>query len=139
MMADLRVEQHPDKTFIGRIARGFDFLGYWFTTEGLGIASKTVERFAERVSQLYEQGAGENRIAEYVRRWGRWVRSGVDWLLGDGYYRMGWGAMLLVGNLSGVLDAIAVLSTLNPKTRSRNLKTHFISSDRTPGQRLIGC
>ena len=44
-----------DLTFIGRIARGFDFLGYWFTTEGLGIASKTVERFAERVSQLDEQ------------------------------------------------------------------------------------
>nr|WP_206755203.1 reverse transcriptase domain-containing protein [Nodosilinea sp. FACHB-141] len=52
VMADLRVEQHPDKTFIGRVARGGDFLGYWFTTEGLGLATKTVERFAERVSQL---------------------------------------------------------------------------------------
>jgi hypothetical protein len=28
VMADLRVEQHPDKTFIRRIARGVDFLGY---------------------------------------------------------------------------------------------------------------
>ena len=71
VMADLWVEQHPDKTFVGRIARGFDFLGYWFTTEGLGIASKTVERFAARVSQLYEQGAGENRIEDYIRRWWR--------------------------------------------------------------------
>jgi len=27
-LAELQVEQHPDKTFIGRISRGFDFLGY---------------------------------------------------------------------------------------------------------------
>ena len=24
----LRVEKHPDKTFVGRVARGFEFLGY---------------------------------------------------------------------------------------------------------------
>jgi hypothetical protein len=69
-------------------------LGYWFTPEGLGIATKTVERFAERVSQLYEQGAGENRIGEYVRRWWRWVRCGVGYLLGAGCCLLGWGAML---------------------------------------------
>jgi hypothetical protein len=84
LMGELMLELHPDKTFIGRIARGFDFLGYWFMTEGLGIASKTVERFAERVCLLYEQGAGENRIEEYVRRWWRWVRSGVGLYFGDG-------------------------------------------------------
>jgi hypothetical protein len=28
-LRELRVEQHPDKTFIGRIKRGFTFLGYW--------------------------------------------------------------------------------------------------------------
>jgi hypothetical protein len=28
--AALKVSQHPDKTFIGRIERGFDFLGYYF-------------------------------------------------------------------------------------------------------------
>jgi len=94
LMGVLKLELHPDKTFIGRISRGFDFLGYWFTPEGLGIALKTVERFAERVSQLYEQGAGENRIGEYVRRWWRWVRSGVGLLLGDGCCRLGSVAML---------------------------------------------
>ena len=34
VMAQLRVLQHPEKTFIGRIARGFDFLGYWFRPWG---------------------------------------------------------------------------------------------------------
>ncbi|MEH2000890.1 MAG: reverse transcriptase/maturase family protein [Nostoc sp.] len=76
-MRELRLSLHPDKTFIGSIARGFDFLGYWFAPLGLGVAPKTVERFVERVSRLYEQGADFCRIGEYVRRWWRWVRSGV--------------------------------------------------------------
>ena len=41
-LARLKVRQHPDKTFIGRIERGFDFLGYRFTPSGLGIARPTV-------------------------------------------------------------------------------------------------
>jgi len=57
VMANLLVEKHPDKTFIGRISRGFDFLGYWFSPPGLGIARKTVGRCLEKISQLYEQGA----------------------------------------------------------------------------------
>jgi hypothetical protein len=34
--SELRLEKHPDKTFIGRIEKGFDFLGYHFSPEGLG-------------------------------------------------------------------------------------------------------
>jgi RNA-directed DNA polymerase len=57
-LAELKVEQHPDKTFIGRISRGFDFLGYRFTSAGLvGLARPSVERFVERATQLYERGA----------------------------------------------------------------------------------
>ena len=33
-LAELKVEQNPDKTFIGRISRGFDFLGYVFSARG---------------------------------------------------------------------------------------------------------
>jgi hypothetical protein len=81
VMANLFVEKHPDKTFIGRISRGFDFLGYWFTPSGLGIALKTVERCLAKVSRLYEQGASVGRIGEYLGRWWLWVRSGVDGVL----------------------------------------------------------
>ena len=56
VMARLRVAQHPDKTIIGRVARGFDFLGYRFSAAGLAIARQTVERCAEHVSRLYEHG-----------------------------------------------------------------------------------
>jgi hypothetical protein len=114
LMGELKLVLHPDKTFIGRISRGFDFLGYWFSPQGLGIASKSVERFAERVCLLYEQGAGENRTGEYVRRWWLWVRSGVGCLLGVGCCRMGWGAMLLnwlqtcTGDLTNTLIGCAL-------------------------------
>jgi hypothetical protein len=46
---------HPDKTFIGRIERGFDFLGYRFTPSGLTVASATWQRFCDRAHRLYEQ------------------------------------------------------------------------------------
>jgi RNA-directed DNA polymerase len=45
---ELKVEKHPDKTFIGRIAKGFDFLGYCFEPKGLSIAPKTLAHFLER-------------------------------------------------------------------------------------------
>ncbi len=61
----------------GRISRGFDFLGYAFSPEGLAVAAKTVARFAERVTRLYEQGADDLCIGAYVRRWQRWVVSGL--------------------------------------------------------------
>ncbi len=35
---ELKLEKHPDKTFIGRIEKGFDFLGYHFSPEGLSMA-----------------------------------------------------------------------------------------------------
>ena len=32
--SELRLEKHTDKTFIERIEEGFDFLGYYFSSEG---------------------------------------------------------------------------------------------------------
>ncbi len=37
--------KHPDKTFIGRIGNGFNFLGYFFGTDGLSVVKKTIEQF----------------------------------------------------------------------------------------------
>ena len=39
---------------VGRIAKGFDFLGYSFELKGLSIAPKTLANFLERAAQLYE-------------------------------------------------------------------------------------
>jgi hypothetical protein len=43
----LSLEKHPDKTFFGRIERGFDFLGYHFSPTGLKVAAKTIANFIE--------------------------------------------------------------------------------------------
>ena len=83
-LSELQVEQHPDKTFVGRINRGFSFLGYEFNAAGLvGVARPTRERFAQRIRRLYEQGATDSRIGEYVRRWLAWVRMSLPTLSFD--------------------------------------------------------
>ncbi len=74
----LKVEQHPDKTFIGRVERGFDFLGYFIVPDVLRVSRGTFVRFTERISPLYEQGAGLERIAGYVMHWLKWVRTGIS-------------------------------------------------------------
>jgi len=53
--ADLRLATHPDKTFIGRIERGFDFLGYRYSRGLLRLAAQTARHFGERLLRLYEQ------------------------------------------------------------------------------------
>jgi len=37
----LQLEKHPGKIFIGRIAGGFDFLGYHFSADSLTVAAGT--------------------------------------------------------------------------------------------------
>lgn len=51
----LRLDIHPDKTFIGRIKKGFDFLGYYFFDGVLRAAEKTVTKMKEIAARLYEQ------------------------------------------------------------------------------------
>lgn len=81
MLGALGLEKHPDKTFIGRIERGFDFLGYHFSREGLTVAATTIANFIEKASRLYEQKRRAVSFAfpleMYVRRWLGWVSAGV--------------------------------------------------------------
>ena len=74
---ELRLEQHPDKTLIGRAERGFDFLGDHFEREALSVTVITIERFKERITRLYEQGANINRIGQYVHKWVQWTCAGI--------------------------------------------------------------
>ena len=85
MLGALRLEKHPDKTFIGRIERGFDFLGYHFSPAGLAVAKKTVANFIEKASLLYEQerraAPAASPLEMYVMQWLKWARAGV-WIDG---------------------------------------------------------
>jgi RNA-directed DNA polymerase len=81
----LNVQQHPDKTFIGRIERGFDFLGYHFSTEPLQLAAITVKKHLERLHRFYEQQDNKKATPEevalvlgvYVKRWRSWCHAGL--------------------------------------------------------------
>ncbi len=81
VLGSLRMEKHPDKTFIGRIEKGFDFLGTHFSPAGLTVAKTTFVRFVARATRLYEQEPGEalasTRLGLYARRWVRWAGAGL--------------------------------------------------------------
>ncbi|KVD88592.1 hypothetical protein WS62_17025 [Burkholderia sp. ABCPW 14] len=69
-------EKHPDKTQIGGIERGFDWLGAWITPAGLTMAPRALEHRRLRKLRLYEQARGSGlseeaalgRIQTYVER-----------------------------------------------------------------------
>ncbi len=81
VLGTLSLLKHPDKTFVGRIERGFDFLGYHFGPAGLPVAVKTVEQFVALAIRLYEQEPREAlasaRLGLYVRRWVAWAGLGI--------------------------------------------------------------
>ena len=83
----LRLKKHPRKTFIGRIEKGFDFLGYHFSPQELTLARQTIVNFLERAIRHYEQEPGEGmapvRLGSYARRWEVWARAGLAGCVGN--------------------------------------------------------
>ena len=51
-LAGLHLEIQPTKTFIGKIDKGFDFLGYHLAPGRLSLAQSTLEAFIVRAHQL---------------------------------------------------------------------------------------
>jgi RNA-directed DNA polymerase len=78
-------KQHPDKTFIGRIERGFDWLGYQLNEQGLcGAAPRALQHHATKIRQLYEQTKRRclskkqttSLVTDYRQRWQQWLLAG---------------------------------------------------------------
>lgn len=74
--------QHPQKTFIGKAERGFDWMGIQFNGSGIvGVAPRAMANHRERCRRPYEQAwrYGERetrkRVAAYVRRWTIWRKT----------------------------------------------------------------
>ena len=82
VLTGLRLEKAPEKTFIGRVERGFDFLGYRLSPDGITVAEATWKRFCERALRLYERDlrepCGPPRLDVYVRRWYGWALHPVQ-------------------------------------------------------------
>lgn len=68
----LKLEKHPDKTFIG----------YYFSPQGLMVANITWTTFVSRLHRLYEQKKTQPDwtavLGDYVTRWWRWVQAGIS-------------------------------------------------------------
>ncbi|UUO22030.1 hypothetical protein FGD67_01565 [Colwellia sp. M166] len=77
----LKLKQHPDKTTIGRIKNGFDFLGYQFGQEKITVSKRTLRNHIRRLTQLYEQKKHlpnwQMLIDDYRQHWVTWVYSGI--------------------------------------------------------------
>ena len=78
VLKTLELQLTKAKTYIGPIARGFDFLGYHFSHHGLGVTKKSVSRMREKVLRLYERGACATRIEGYLSHWMRWLKAGLQ-------------------------------------------------------------
>ena len=81
VLARPHLSKAADKTFIGWIKKGLDFLGYRLgphAASGVEIARKTWINFRDKQIRLYEQGASPEALEAHVRRWWIWVRSGVE-------------------------------------------------------------
>ncbi|ALL40508.1 transposase (plasmid) [Serratia marcescens] len=70
-------ETHPDKTQLGRMENGFDWLGIWYAPEGSRIAPRAIENHRKHIARLYEQARlkklskaeTDKRVREYETRW----------------------------------------------------------------------
>ncbi|WP_449543076.1 reverse transcriptase domain-containing protein [Enterobacter ludwigii] len=79
--------QHPDKTFIGKTEKGFDWMGIQFNRSGIeGVAPRAMASHRQRLRRLYEQAwrygkvKTRARVGEYVRRWKIWGKFMLEHL-----------------------------------------------------------
>ena len=55
VMKHLKLTLHPTKTYIGKISKGFNFLGYFFDHNKLLPSMESIRRMRERATQYYVQ------------------------------------------------------------------------------------
>ena len=74
ILNEIKLKMHPDKTFLGCIKKGFDFLGVHFGALPT-IAKACQDKHLARLAQRYALGASAACIGDYVARWTSWCTS----------------------------------------------------------------
>ncbi|WP_221624944.1 reverse transcriptase domain-containing protein [Burkholderia stagnalis] len=107
LMDSYGFEQHPDKTFIGKVDKGFDWMGFLFTAGGCtAVAPRALANHLAKLRRLYEQARRlsdnerRKRVAEYRARWVVWAGKfgrydcgctpGYEYTQGFAYCWQGW-------------------------------------------------
>jgi RNA-directed DNA polymerase len=82
VLKKLKLALHPKKRFIGRVKKGFSFLGYFIRpNRRLRPSATSLERLKVRSHRLYEQKACKSRLWDYITRWTRWLWGALGGLV----------------------------------------------------------
>ena len=74
---DLKRSLAKDKTYIGRISHGFNFLGFHHHPSGVGVSQNTLSRMFQKLAWQYAHQANKSCLQAYLKRWQTWVNSQV--------------------------------------------------------------
>ena len=66
-----------NKTYIGELSKGFDFLGYRIFPQEIHIAKTSYQRMIEKLYRHYVQQASSDRLRQYLKRWLQWTKASV--------------------------------------------------------------
>ncbi len=115
--------QHPDKTFIGKVEKGFDWLGGQFGTNGLkGVSLRAWANHVERLRQLYEQTQHwtkerqKERVARYRKRWKIWRGTVFTFILGGPLPVLGYNMYMDPGGVKTVNGIMSEITYSHPGT-----------------------
>ena len=91
VLATLQLTVHPDKRYIGKTEKGFDFLGYRFKPQKLlEPAVQSLTRLIERSRRLHEKRADSHRLRQYVQRWVTWLHGSLQGLVKQNRFNQIW-------------------------------------------------
>jgi hypothetical protein len=65
---DLQLQLHPNKTYIGKISHGFNFLGYYMDDQKILPSKEVIRRFQERATALYEPSQDNRDVSRRYKR-----------------------------------------------------------------------
>ena len=64
----LKFELHLAKTYIGRISKGFNFLGFYMDDQNILPSKETIKRFLTRATALYEPSQTNRNVSRRSKR-----------------------------------------------------------------------
>ena len=77
-ISSLHFKLAPDKTYIGKTTKAFDFLGFKFDNRGvIGVGDLAFKRHITKVTALYEQSCSKDKISNYKKHWRTWSQIGL--------------------------------------------------------------